>query len=285
MSVNKIAFGAGAFAMLASMTVTTAANAAAADTLMIVPQVVEAGHWVEVTAHCAGGAAGPVTSDGLVAPIPLSTGWVGQGQVVRRPGQYTASVPCADGSVGRVRFTVASAPPGTPRPAPGEFLKIVPGEVAPGQRVDVTAHCDSGAIGPVMSDGFVAPVQLNTGWQAQAQAVDRPGRYRVSQTCGDGATVSTELVVTCPTPPTTTTAPPTTTTTGPTSTPGSSTSSTSPAGTTTTSPKGLGATPAEPARACLTAPPSAPKPQVPVKPQGAPETGGGGMAEAVSQWR
>lgn len=288
MRINKIGLGAGAFTMLAGLNVAGTADAAASPGLTIVPEVVQAGHWVEVTAHCpGGGATTPVTSDGLAAPIRLGTGWSGQGPVVERPGRYTASVTCADGAVQRVDFTVTSSPPSVPKPAPGEFLRVVPTEAAPGQRVDVTGHCDGGTIGPVMSEGFVAPVQLNTGWQAQAQAVDRPGRYRVSQTCGDGATVWAELSVSCVAPSTTHTPPSTTSSGAATGTPASATGSSGqpPSTTTTESAPPSGSASGGPAGTCVvTAPPTGSKPQVPVKPKGAPETGGGGMADAVSRW-
>jgi hypothetical protein len=212
MSAKKIVVGAGALAMLAGLAVTGTASATAPNTLTVVPGTVQAGHWVQVSVHCYGGAhpTGPATSVGFVGPIALGTGDLGQGQVVNRPGDYEATVSCGNNTWARAEFTVSATPPsGGPQPTPGEHLRVAPAQAAPGQRVQVSGHCDSGVIGPVISDGFVAPVQLNTGWQGQGQAVRRPGHYRASMTCGDGATVWAAFTV-GGTPPTTTPSSPTT---------------------------------------------------------------------------
>jgi hypothetical protein len=65
----------------------------------------------------------PVTSPGLVAPLQWTTGGNygrqgGYGTAVRRPGKYTATFTCSDGTKTSRTFTVLGTPPATPTPKP-----------------------------------------------------------------------------------------------------------------------------------------------------------------------
>lgn len=63
---------------------------------------------------------GSATSPGFVAPIFLprrsQSGLFGSGQVIKKPGDYVASVPCTDGSTVTAQFKIVGSNPSPPPP-------------------------------------------------------------------------------------------------------------------------------------------------------------------------
>lgn len=174
--------------------------------------------------------------------------------------------------------------------APPPTLGVSPDTVLAGQTVEFHATC-YGTPSELTSPGLAAPVALEAkgspDFVGRGRAGNRPGHFTASFKCSASSslpaasgTATVEFTVVCAPPPMTTskpssTPPPTTSTSEPTSSPEPSTTTTSkspdgsvaPAASTSCSPTGT------------TAPTTAPqRPQVAVKPKGAPETGDGSIA-------
>lgn len=159
-------------------------------------------------------------------------------------------------------------------------MSVSPANVVAGQPVTISVYCFQGdprqqlPTTTVVSPGLAHPIQLRFAGSGPVGprlagtglAGNRSGTYTLSFTCYDHWVVTATLSVACPTP-TGTATPPTTTTTAPTIT------------TTTTTSAYLRSN----SRTCF--PTGGTGEQVPVKPKGAPETGGGGMAAVVGTWR
>lgn len=187
-----------------------------------------------------------VTSPGFTAPVALvavggdrNNLW-GNGNAVRTPGTYTATATC-DGKKLTTRFTVL------PHQPPSWWL--YPDKVEPGGRIsggsDTITGCPGGPVGPATSPGFASPLTWTEGgnfgkFSGSTTVTTRPGKYTATLKCAGTPLVGTVEFTVLGTPPTTP-APPVTSTHG------------SATGTAERTPI--------------------------IKPKGAPETGGGGMAD------
>ncbi len=142
-------------------------------------------------------------------------------------------------------------------------------EVEPGGPISAFVASEIGRgcapVGPVTSPGFTAPIQwVFTGNPMKhlgyTHAIERPGRYSASFPCTDGRTATRTFTILGTPPPTTPTEP------KPPATP------TKPKPPATAKPQPAKPQPAKPQ------PGKPARPQVPVKPAGAPQTGDGSLA-------
>ncbi|QXV61713.1 hypothetical protein [Amycolatopsis sp. TNS106] len=151
------------------------------------------------------------------------------------------------------------------------FWGIWPVEVEPGGDLAIETKSAQGGCTPATpatSAGFAAPIDWKAagmwgGHRGYGKAVTTPGKYTANFTCNDGRKGETLTFTVIGTPPGSTTPKPTT--------------STKPATPTKSKPAPATPTKAKPA-------PAKPKPQVAVKPVGAPQTGGGGFAPMAWDW-
>jgi hypothetical protein len=135
-------------------------------------------------------------------------------------------------------------------------------QVEPGGRVDAETHAAlSGCTPatPVTSKGFAAPLQWTEGGNfgrvgGHTTAIRTPGKYAASFTCSDGRKATGSFTILGTPPPTT------------------STTSTKPKPPTTKPPT------TKPAPTTTSKAPKPGKPQVAVKPAGAPQTGDGSLS-------
>ncbi|UOZ10742.1 hypothetical protein [Amycolatopsis sp. WQ 127309] len=130
-------------------------------------------------------------------------------------------------------------------------------QVEPGGRIDATVYAGMGhgctPKGPVTSAGFAAPLDWTEGgnfgkYGGHTKAIQRPGKYTASFPCSDGRKATASFTILGTPPPTTTTSKPKPPTTKP-------------------KPPATSTKPAKPV-----------KPQVAVKPAGAPQTGDGSLS-------
>ncbi|WP_328443599.1 MULTISPECIES: hypothetical protein [unclassified Amycolatopsis] len=129
-------------------------------------------------------------------------------------------------------------------------------EVEPGGQIDAETHAAAGGCTPgsaVTSKGFAAPLEFTEGgnfgrYGGHTKAIKTPGKYTASFTCSDGRVATASFTILGTPPPTTTTKP-------------------KPA---TTKPKPPASSSSKPAKPV--------KPQVAVKPAGAPQTGDGSLS-------
>lgn len=129
-----------------------------------------------------------VTSPGFVTPIALTERfgepdhWRGFGSVVQQEGTYVATMHC-DRKTLTASFTVL--PPEPPR------WGLYPLEVEPGGEVNVGYNmggCQGGALGPVTSPGFAAPIPFTGGGNfdrrtGKGNAGSVPGTYTATLRC------------------------------------------------------------------------------------------------------
>ncbi|WP_326955387.1 hypothetical protein [Amycolatopsis sp. NBC_01286] len=153
---------------------------------------------------------------------------------------------------GAATLTVAA-----PASAADEVSWGITQQVEPGGRIDAETHAAIGnGCSPrtaVTSKGFAAPLQFTEGgnWGragGHTTAIKIPGKYTATFTCSDGRVATGSFTILGTPPPTTTTKPKPT----------------------TTKPKPPTSTSAKPAKPV--------KPQVAVKPAGAPQTGDGSLS-------
>lgn len=132
-------------------------------------------------------------------------------------------------------------------------------QVEPGGQVDAQTYAASGGCTPgssVTSKGFAAPLDWTEGgnfgrYGGHTTAIKTPGRYTATFTCADGRKATQTFTILGTPPPSTTAKPPTT----------------KPSTPKPTRPKPTTSKTAKPA-----------KPQVAVKPAGAPQTGDGSLS-------
>lgn len=223
-AVRKIVVTLG---ILASAAMCAAATAAVEpDQLTIVPEASVVGESVWAKGACSVPGTHLVTSPGFVSAIPLNE----SGQVVNRPGAYTASLRCGQRTI-TARFEILPLPP--------VRWSLWPEVVAPGGEMIATTLSEAGGCTPrtgVTSPGLAAPIQFTAGgnfgkYEGYGHAGRRPGRYDATFTCYNGQHAHASFVITGTSQP-------------------------------SERPQSPGKT----------------RPQIPVKPKGAPQTGDGSTA-------